>query len=457
MLRAVFSRLSIPLVEILVFLLFAYISLVPFYYLQPLQLTATLPPFFLPKYLPFLLALLLALAWLYEALKAKKQIRKTGVGPFVAAYLGISLLSLVNAPYPLIGFAKWGYYHVTGVLLSFLVIQYFAGWSAVRRLAMGLCIVGGIVVTYTLITFLLGKDLLWEDFQRQFNPKYTPSRVTGPFGNPTSTGTYFMLLFPFSFWLAYEAASLVKKAIYLCLSVFFLLAIVLTQTRGALLAALVATAILVSQSWWLASTLQKWHRRLLLLLLLLLVLGIAASLIRSDLAASDQFSSAKARWEALFSPGALAYTERYRISQYKTTLNVLTEHPFLGTGFGNFTRSFAIYRDTSNYIVAEFPEHTTDNMYLMVAAETGWLGLVVTAILLGAILSTVYRAYRRASTEPPAMLLLAFLAGGIGFLINLATWDALNDPTIRMTFWLLAGIALSVVHLKHRVNSDGTP
>lgn len=454
--RKIVSRFSTHLVEILVLFLFAYISLVPFYYLQPLQLTATLPPFSLPKYLPFLIVLILASIWLYDVWRTRRPIKRTAVDTFVAIYLGISLLSLINAPYPLIGLVKWGYYNTTGVLLCCLIVQYYTNWSAVRRLALGLCIIGGVVVVYTLITCLLGRDYLWGDFQRQFNPKFAPSRVTGPFGNPTSTATYLMLLLPFSCWLCSEATSLAKKTLCLILGALFLLTIVLTQTRGALLAAGVTLVILVPLLGRVVSRLPKTRRRLFLSLFSLVIIVISVAVIHRTPSVGEQFLAAKARWEALFSPAALEYTERFRIAQYRTTANVLKEHPLLGTGFGNFTRVFATYRDTSNYIVAEFPEHTTDNMYLMVTAETGWLGLAVTLVFFGAVFCTVYRAYRKAPREPPGMLLLAFLAGGIGFLANMGTWDALNDPTIRMTFWLLAGAALSVVQILHSADRDGS-
>lgn len=454
--RKIVSQFSTHLVEILVILLFAYISLVPFYYLQPLQLTSTLPSFFPPKYLPFLIAFTLTLVWLDGVWRTKRQIIRTAIDPFVATYLGISLLSLINAPYPLIGLVKWGYYNTTGVLLCCLIVQYYTTWSAVRRLALGLCIIGGVVVVYTLITCLLGRDYLWGDFQQQFNPKFTPSRVTGPFGNPTSTATYLMLLFPFPCWFSSATTSLAKKTICLILSALCLLIIVLTQTRGALLAAGVALVILAPLLGRLVSRLPKTRRRLFLSLFSLVTIVIAVAVIHRTPSVGEQLLAAKARWEALFSPAALANTERFRISQYRTTLNVLKEHPLLGTGFGNFSRVFATYRDTSNYMVWEFPEHTTDNMYLMVTAETGWLGLAAALALCGAVFSTVYRAYRKAPGESPGMLLLAFLAGGIGFLVNMGTWDALNDPTIRMTFWLLAGVALSVVQILHSADRDGS-
>ena len=48
-------------------------------------------------------------------------------------------------------------------------------------------------------------------------------------------------------------------------------------------------------------------------------------------------------------------------------------------------------------------------------------------------------------------LLMAFLASGGGFLVNMGTWDALNEPVVRMTFWIVMGLALAAVR---RVRED---
>ena len=63
--------------------------------------------------------------------------------------------------------------------------------------------------------------------------------------------------------------------------------------------------------------------------------------------------------------------------------NILEEHPFLGVGFGTFTRAFERFKHTENYMEREFPEHTTENMYLMFLAETGWAGLLSRLALMG--------------------------------------------------------------------------
>jgi O-antigen ligase len=125
----------------------------------------------------------------------------------------------------------------------------------------------------------------------------------------------------------------------------------------------------------------------------------------------------------------LEYTERFRIAQYYTVGNILAEHPLLGVGFGTFTREFERYRYSENYMVREFPEHTTENMYLMFLAETGILGLTSRLILMVAIFLVVLRAWLRAVDGAGKDLLWAYLVGYICLAVNMLTWDILNEPT----------------------------
>ena len=144
----------------------------------------------------------------------------------------------------------------------------------------------------------------------------------------------------------------------------------------------------------------------------------------------------------------LEYTERFRVAQYYTVGNILAVHPLTGVGFGTFTREFEKYRYTENYMIREFPEHTTENMYLMFLAETGVLGLLARLALMAAILAVVLRSWRRARPGPRRDLLWAYLASYVALSAHMMTWDILNEPTLRMVYWLWTGLALAAARLE---------
>jgi len=143
------------------------------------------------------------------------------------------------------------------------------------------------------------------------------------------------------------------------------------------------------------------------------------------------------------SPSRIADTEPFRISQYRTTANVLSANPLLGIGFGNFTRVYDTYRHHSSPSTERWPARTTENMYLMIVAETGLVGLAAFLALLAAVIRSAIQQGRALSPGPERSLLLASLVAMSALLANMTTWDALNEPTVRILFWTIAGVIMS--------------
>lgn len=448
------------LVQVCVFVLFAYISLVPYYYFQEQRLTQDLPAFSLAKYLPFVLVCLMLLVWLSEVVTKRRTVGYSRIYGFIGVYLGISLVSLIGAEYARIGLVKWIYYHTTGCVLCLLITQYFREWQAIRRLALFIGSISGVVVLYTFICALWGADPIWGTVQDTYNPYYTHQRATGPFGHTVATATYTMFLMPLAIWMGLAIHRSAGKILWGTGCALYLPVILLTQTRGTLLAA--GASVLLMAPWLRTAgrALRRIDRRIWAIgggitVVVLLVLGRAGEI---DRLAVDRLGQVKERWRHILEPRSvtikdgdkeyhygslLEYTERFRIAQYHTVGNILKEHPVLGVGFGTFTRVFDQYKYTDNYMEREFSEHTTENMYLIFLAETGWAGLASSLALMGAILVLAFRAYGRLADSQQRHLLLAYLAGSGGLVFNMLTWDILNEPTLRMTYWILTGLALA--------------
>lgn len=437
------SPLQLP--EILTLILFAYISWVPYYYLQPLHLGGELPSFFLPKYLPFLLCGAVALVWSVRLWQGEQSVRLYPQ-PWALLYLTASLLSLLNADYPWIGLGKWGYYHITGLFFGYVVAQYLRDWGAVERLVSGIALIAGLSATYALFSHLQGRDYLWGELQQLNNPYYGNTwRLTAPFGNAVSTASYLALCLPLMAWkAAFFGRRREYRWLFTALAAIAFFDILFTQSRGGWLtigvAICVAVFMLGGWAWNKVQPAQRWAA----LVVLLLGLPVSTALLSSTglhRVFAAQLNDMEHRASLLVGP-QLEQTEYFRIDQYQNVLELLRQHPLFGVGFGNFTRLYENQRATAAAPERQSPFHTTDNMYLMFAAETGALGLLAVLALLAALFWNTYRTCRLARSAP-ACLLLAFLAGGGGFLANMATWDPLNDPTLRITFWLLAGIALA--------------
>ncbi|MBT7594599.1 MAG: hypothetical protein HN559_06795, partial [Gemmatimonadetes bacterium] len=183
----------------------------------------------------------------------------------------------------------------------------------------------------------------------------------------------------------------------------------------------------------------------------LIVLGIALASWLMKGAGSDGWLEAqvgKVRQRAMMvAPSQLRLTEPYRISQYLTTGNVLKAHPLLGVGLGNFTRVYDRYRHSSSPSRETHPARTTENMYLMFAAETGIAGFACALGLLCAVGKNLWRLYRRLPRGPSRDLAIASLVAVVGLSINMLTWDALYDPSIRVLFWTIIGVGLALARV----------
>lgn len=444
--------------------LLAYVSLVPFYYFQSQSLTLA-PSFSLIKYWPFVLVCSACGLWVVEwRLKGRGIIPMT-VGRWICTHLALSLLSLWGAEYARIGLEKWIYYHATGPVLCLLVVQYFSSWDVIRRGAIFMVLLGGAVVVYTFFFSATGLEPFWDAIQRAYSPYHTRHRAMGPFGHTVATATYAMFLLSLAVWALTIFKGLWSKVGWGLVCALFVPTVLVTQTRGTQVATLLCCVLLVPWLKKFGPAMGRIGRRKLYGGLI--ACGLAALVMGGGLMQHERIGNISGeigqRWREILEPRSvtirdgdkvyqydslLAYTERFRIAQYYTVGNMLAEHPFMGVGFGTFTREFEKYRYAENYMVREFPEHTTENMYLMFLAETGVLGLSARLALMTAIFVAVFGAWRRAEPGPRRDLLWAYLAGYAGLAANMLTWDVLNEPTLRMVYWLWTGLALSAARLQ---------
>ena len=435
--------------------LLLYVSWVPFYYFQTQSLEAA-PAFSLVKYAPFVLVCSALVLWGAAWRARGGGLSATGVGPWIVLHLAFSLLSLWGATYGRIGLEKWIYFHATGPLLCWLAVQCHQGWGAIRRAALFLALVGGGVAAYTSFFALTGLEPAWDVVQRVHNPYHTSHRAMGPFGSTVATATCAMLLLPVAIWAYMQAGNLWAKAGWGVTCMLLPLTVLLTQTRATQAATLLCGLLLAPWLMRLRGIGRRHIYGLLLGLVLVVVLlqrassdGIAAEIAQRWSEILEYRAVTIRDGDRVYEYGSLLeYTERFRVAQYYTVGNILAVHPLTGVGFGTFTREFEKYRYTENYMIREFPEHTTENMYLMFLAETGVLGLLARLALMAAILAVVLRSWRRARPGPRRDLLWAYLASYVALSAHMLTWDILNEPTLRMVYWLWTGLALAAAQLE---------
>ena len=426
-------------------LFFAYISLVPFYYLQPVQLEFNQSTITFLKYLPFFSILLLSFLALLGHFLHLFRFQNTPIDLYVGGFLTICLVSLVDAVYPAIGLWKVLYYTATGIYLPYLMLNLIKSERDLHLIIDWVTNISALVTLYGLTVYLVGVDYIWGELYVLNNPYYSSiGRMASTLGNASYVGGYLALCLPYFLWrLETETRPYVRL---LCkgLIIAVLMGVGLTFTRGAWLAAMIAGGIYCIPHMRSIISCVKARVSIQRFYIATILLFLAIPILEGIGFREPMHSGWNRLWERVDQTFHFSDTESYRLSQYYTTWRVLKAHPFFGLGFGNFTRQYDQYKHPDTPLTGTT---TTENIYLMITCETGIIGVVLFCFLLFKILKIVYLSYKTIPAGSAKMLLLASLSSMIGFVINMATWDALNQPTVRMTFWMVAGFALCQLKL----------
>lgn len=201
--------------------------------------------------------------------------------------------------------------------------------------------------------------------------------------------------------------------------------IIAAESRGALLAALVAAVA--------AFVLFK-RSRLALGAGLLTLVGLAAGWVAADPSALSRLSN--------FSGTGTGRTELWEIA-----LRVGKAHPFVGVGLGNFQTQEAHYVQQPGILrnvamVVEQP-HVVHNMYLQAFAETGIVGFLLLAVVVVALVAAALRAARDfegAGHMDLATLARAVAVAQISVFVSLIFLS--DGPDER--FWVLFGMSAAL-------------
>ena len=134
-----------------------------------------------------------------------------------------------------------------------------------------------------------------------------------------------------------------------------------------------------------------------------------------------------------------------RTSIWKDSVKLISDFPLFGTGLGNFSLAYTLYKDEAYWVRLYNHAH---NDYLELAAETGLIGLI---LVLWAIIAFYKKATENLADYSPQKdplryyLFLGCLSGMFGMLIHAVTEFNFQIPSNAYYFTFLFGLSSSLL------------
>lgn len=422
------SELKVINPRLILFTVFlAYISLVPYHYLQMRSTEVAGFHVNIVRVLPLGLIGLMCLLTVMSENSRRQWRRMKEINTYVLLFVLTGLMSCFSAVSLELSLSRWIYYSLTGVVIFYLVTGMIFRRKELYCLMTGIVIIGGIVAAYGIAEFMLKHNIFFAgEFSRQ-NFLYTKlmtgatflgseHRIVATLGHPVTLG--FCLIVPFIFAIIRAAASYGRFAsvLYGAAALLTAGALFLTFSRGSWIAAMAALGILFS----------KISRRVWLIIMAVLitagVAGLTSPEVRESLARRDP----SGYWKDPASQN--------RIMSYLTVSKMFEDYPLMGIGVANF-----------RVVRRQYDEFTTaidgpDNAFLMSLGENGLCGLIAQCLLLWFFFQHGKGGYRNSQDTRSALLFWGLLALLAALGINMLTFDVFHQPVPRIYFWTVAGI-----------------
>ena len=392
-------------------------------------------------YLADLPLLVLLALWLGDIVLRRKRIR-IPIGVLTAVgFVAWCVATLALARAPMLGLV-WTLYEVKCIVMLLWFVNAGLSRSEVRQavsvLLLSLLLQSG--VTFYAYTFQTGEHIWGGLFGRTQTSRETiegPARGsgaayvyergallrgTGTIGTANLEAKYFVLLLPLAFAGAMGARRIIVRAACAVVCAAALAALVLTFSRGGLLAGLLALGVVPCVLAWRARL--KTGSLAVLGVAVLTAAVLASPLLSRFFGSRPDFTHT--RWDHLVDG-----------------VQILRDHLVVGVGMNNF--NVVVTGAQFDGTFAGSPIH---NHYLRIAIETGLPGA---ALQFGFFLWVLVQAYRATAARDPFVAVAATaLFAGLAAIAVYWGDDLFYDPIVRTQTWVVASLVLVLRGLESR-------
>lgn len=251
-------------------------------------------------------------------------------------------------------------------------------------------------------------------------------RLKAAFPHTNIFATYLALLVPICVCLFLYYLKGRKKLLLGLMSGLMIYCLVFTFSRGAIFGFAIAVLFM--------GLLRKDK---LILILLLIVLITTPFILPQNI--KDWIKTTDSAWEVMLN--------KERIYIYKTSLNMIKAHPFIGVGANTYCLNYLQYRPQDPYGYTGESSYYAHNIFLHMAAEIGLLGLGVFLWLLFSFFKRWFNFFSAADNSLLKICSLGIIAGIVAFLINGLTETNLYYSKVATLFWYQIGLCLGIFNL----------
>ena len=314
---------------------------------------------------------------------------------------------------------------VAFMLFYYIIINSIDTKAKLHTLVAIMVGVGLLISLYGIYQFKFGGSFANSSFVDKEMFEDIGARVSGTFDNPNVMGEYLLLIIPFVISYIAIFKTFRKKLFSFIALGIFMVALLLTYSRGCYLGIILAITVFL-----LLSSLK--------FILLFIAGGLAVPFVMPK-SIINRFASIGNTEDSSTS---------YRISIWKGAINLIKDNLFrpVGQGTKAFNSIYPLY--ALNGVGAEH----THNLFLQIAVETSILGLISFIILLFRIFQNILSGIRLAKDKTYKFFMIASISSLIGFIMQSIFDNTWYNNRIFLLFWIV--VAVSVV-CKNLSKNDG--
>lgn len=425
----------------------------------------------------FLVAFVLLL-WLIDQIRQRFPTLKDRVGRLILLYWGVGLLSLLSALFitknivPHIAFFHF-LRRIEYMSLFFVALASLKSMRNVRSY-------GWVIFLATLAVIVYGlgqKFFSWpvistmnEEFSKGMLLQLSEwARISSTFAGHYDLAAFMVLILAVTTGFFFGLKNKVKRASILLIGIASFYILILTASRVSFVAYLIAvtfTLVGLKKYWWVGPVLAVSLTGMLfseeIAQRYALTFNIDLSALSSKMLKRPQKEQVFLTPAPLPTPeetveeteeikkptptpvAAVAKVEEWKPTtelaveyssgirfdvEWPRSLRAFTKNPFLGTGYSSVTLA-------------------TDNDYLRLLAETGFLGFLAFFLIFLEIARQVFHFARISKPGLKKSLVMALSGAALGFLANAVFIDVFESSKIAFIFWILMGILVGMIKLK---------